>query len=131
MTDLRTATETLAGFPPILLFHQGTVAEGAEFFSERWPEARAVSDPDHFFYAAFEVQQGGLTQMFGLDALRNGVIALSHGHMQGKTVGDVWTMPGFFLVQGRMMLWRYGVDNAGDQPEFDEVARLSAQLALE
>ena len=131
MTDLRTAAQEVPGFPPVLLFHQGTVAEGADFFSERWPEARAVSDPDHVFYAAFEVQRGGLSQMFGLDALRNGAVALSQGYMQGKAVGDVWTMPGFFLVQGRMLLWRYGVDNAGDQPDFAEVARLSADLALD
>ena len=131
MTDLREAAQDVPGFPPVLLVHQGTVAEGADFFAERWPEARAVSDPEHFFYAAFEVRQGGLTQMFGLDALRNGVIALSHGHMQGKAVGDVWTMPGFFLVQGRTMLWRYEVDNAGAQPDFGEVARLSVALAMD
>ena len=113
MTDLRTAAQEVPDFPPVLLFHQGTVDEGAEFFSERWPEARAVSDSDHFFYAAFDVQQGGLTAMFGLDALRDGVIALSQGFRQGKAVGDVWTMPGFFLVQGPVLLWRQEVHSAG------------------
>ena len=130
MTNLREATQEQPGFPPVLLIHQGTVAQGAEFFQERWPEARAVSDPDHFFYEAFNVRQGGLMEMFGLDSLRDGSIALSQGYRLGKSVGDVWTMPGFFLVQGKMLLWRYEPASAGDSPDFAQVAGLSAELAL-
>ncbi len=106
------------------------MTEGADFFQERWPGARAVSDPEHFFYAAFGVPQGGLAEMFGLGALRSGVMALSQGHRQGKSMGDVWTMPGFFLVQTKLILWRYETESAGDHPDLSQIASLAAQLAL-
>jgi hypothetical protein len=125
LADLRAAAETLPGFPPVLFFFQGSPTEGRAFLRRYWPDARAVADPERRFYAAFGVERGSLLQMFGPGVWAAKRRAEAKGHANGPREGDVWMMPGAFLVDGARVLWAHEYRHAGDHPDF---ARLPALL---
>ncbi len=110
---------------PVLFFYMGTVQQGEDFFGRLWPEARAVSDYDKQFYDAFGVARGGMNEMFGGAVWACGVRATLKGHMIGMKVGDPWTMPTSFVVQGERVVWEYEGAHAGDHPNFERIPQLA------
>ena len=89
----------------------------------------AVADPELFFYEAFGVSRGSLLQMFGPGVLAAGYRAHRKGHENGPRSGDIYRMPGVFLVRGDRVLWQHVYRHAGDQPDFRRIpdaARASA-----
>lgn len=112
-------------YPPILFFYQGTVADGEAFFDGSWPEARAVSDADRYFYQALGLERGTMRQMLAPDVWACGLRATLKGHTSGVPVGDPWQMPGLFLVQDGQILWRHQYRHAGDHPDFAKIAAIS------
>ena len=121
MQDVRGATEDPT-FPPILFFFQGSPEEGAAFFERFWPEARAVSDPERFFYGAFGIGRGRLGQLLGLRVIAAGLRAAFKGNWIGRPVGDPRVMPGLLLVENDRVTWRHDFEHAGDRPDFRGLA---------
>jgi len=121
---LRDASTRNPGYPPVLLFFQGTGTEGRVFLSRSWPEASAVADRPKRFYEAFGVERGGLWEMFGpgVWSARRG--ARAAGFEQGKTLGDAFMMPGVFWVEDGRVRWRHRFRHAGDAPDFDRIPAL-------
>jgi hypothetical protein len=128
VADLREAASD-PGYPPVLFFFQGSVTEGRAFLRRYWPEARAVADPELSFYEAFGVNRGSLLQMFGPGVFVAGYRSRRKGHENGPRSGDIYRMPGAFLVQGDRVLWQHTYRHAGDHPDFRRIpdeARVSA-----
>jgi hypothetical protein len=106
----------------------GTPEEGQRFFDDRWPEARAVSDPEKSLYQELGLARGKPGQFFGLSVLRAGLRARRDGHSVGKVVGDPWMMPGWFLVKDSKIAWSFRGQHAGDHPDYDDVAATARAL---
>jgi hypothetical protein len=104
----------------------GSVDEGFRFFDRFWPEARAVSDPDKFFYRAFALNRGSLRQMLGPSVWRKGLEATRKGNTIGMPIGDVRQMSGAFLVQKDAVLWQHDYRHSGDHPEFSRIPEMLA-----
>lgn len=122
MAELRQHAQADPSYPEIVLFFQGSSAEGEAFFARLWPEARAVSDTDLTFYNAFGIERGGLREMFGRDVWACGARAARKGHFVGRPVGDPWIMPGLFLVDDDgTVLWQHDFAHAGDHPDWSAV----------
>lgn len=102
--------------------------QGAEFFGRLWTEARVVSDMDKQFYNAFGVARGGLREMLGADVWACGVRTAMKGHRGGLVVGDPWTMPTTFVVQGERVLWGYEGKHAGDHPNWSQIPALAGMM---
>lgn len=105
--------------PPVVFVHQGGVKEGEEFFSQRWPEAIAIADPDLKLYRAFEVGRGGFMQLFGPETLVCGLRGLAQGHGVGLPMGDPLLMPGLFFIRDGHIVWSHEFRHAGDHPDFN------------
>lgn len=123
VAELRRASES-GDFPPTLFFFQGTPTEGRAFLRRDWPTVRAVADPALRFYEAF-----GVERMGWLDMLRPGLWsaerrARAKGFEQGDRSGDIWRLPGVFLVRGDAILWAHEFRHAGDLPDFGAVPGL-------
>ena len=118
MHDLHKLVNQHPHYPPVLIFYQGTQDEGEAFFRKVWPGARAVPDIEKTFYNAFDIQRGGLKEMFGPEVWVCGVRATAKGHTIGQKTGDPWVMPGLFLVKGEQILWQHDFKHAGDHPNF-------------
>jgi hypothetical protein len=121
LADMRAAAESDPDFPRPLFFFQGTTTEGRAFLRRYWPTLRAVADPDGVFYEAFGVGRGSLMEMFGPRVWSAKSRAEALGHRNGPRTGDVFRMPGAFLVQGAQILWAHEVRHAGDRPDYDRI----------
>ncbi len=130
VADLRKITASDPNYPPVLFVYQGTVEQGRDFFAGLWAEARAISDSPKTFYDGFGVARGGLKEMFGAEVWSCGARAfLTKGHFIGMKVGDPWTMPTSFLVDGDRVLWTYEGVHAGDHPDFERIPQLAGLRA--
>ena len=112
-------------FPATLLVHQGTPEQGAKFLTNRWPEARAVSDPEKRLYRAFGLGRGTASQLFGLPVWRKALQASRHGVGVALPVGDPFVLAGSFVVQGNQVLASDRAEHAGSVPDLEGLARVA------
>lgn len=117
------------GFPEPLLVHPGSPEEGEAFFASRWPEARAVSDPEGGLYEAFGIGRGSARQLVGPRALAAWLKAVLSGHGFGKPAGDPRRMSGWFLVHDRRIVWSHVHEHAGAPRRWGELEASCARLA--
>lgn len=127
---MRAAVAANPDYPSILFVYVGDVENGQSFFSNAWPEAKAIADKEQVLYTAFNVTQGSWSQMFGVGVVMCGLRATSKGNVQGRTAGDPWQMPGAFVVQGERVLWQHDFAHVGDQPDWGKIPGL-AEMKLQ
>jgi hypothetical protein len=48
---------------------------------------------------------------------------------QGPPDGDVWRMPGIFLVENQRIVWEHAFRHAGDHPDFARIPQLARGAA--
>ena len=100
----------------------GTNSEGRAFLDGYWPGARGIADPGKRLYEAFEVERGGLAEMFGPRTVACGIRATLKGNAIGRKHGDPWTLPAFILAEGDRILWRHDGAHAGDHPDWNDLS---------
>jgi hypothetical protein len=126
--DVRAIAEQRAAyFPDVLFFFQGSAMEGKAFLRRYWPAARAVADPQGFFYEAFGVERGGVVEMFRPAVWSAQSRAAAKGHRNGDRSGDIWRMPGAFLARGDEILWAHDFRHAGDRPDYEHIGRIALE----
>jgi hypothetical protein len=54
--------------------------------------------------------------------------ARAKGLESGERSGDIWRMPGVFLVVGARVIWSHEFRHAGDHPDWDRIPSLVASL---
>lgn len=99
----------------------GTPAEGDAFLSTRWPEARAVSDPERALYDAFGLRRASAGEVLSPRSWGSGLKAVLSGHLPGRPVGDPLVLSGQFLVRGGEVLWENRHAHPGDERRHDEL----------
>ena len=127
VADLRRCQHDDPQYPRVLFVYQGSLSDGAAFFASLWPEAQAIADPEKQLYQAFGITQGAWAQMFGAPVWACGWRAARKGHSIGAPVGDPWTMPGLFLLQGDRLYWQHSFAHAGDHPDFAQLPQYLPQ----
>ena len=103
----------------MILVHLRDAARGTPFLDEMWPGVTSIADPERDLYTDFGLRRGSLREMFGLDVWKAGLRAMGKGATGGLPAGNVFTMPGMFLVDGDRVLWSHKYRHAGDQPDLD------------
>lgn len=126
VADLRQTSEADPSFPKVLLVFQGSPTEGRAFLRRFWPGARAIADRGKRLYAAVGIGRGGLRQMFGPGVWKAVRRARAKGLTQGPPSGDIWMMPGVFLVREGAIVWAHEYAHAGDQPDFECIPEAAA-----
>ena len=129
LADLRAVSEGDPGFPATIFFFQAKPIEGKAFLRRYWPQARAVADPEARFYEAFGVARGGLVEMFRPAVWSAKAEAEAKGHSNGPRSGDIWRMPGAFLVRGDRVLWAHEYRHAADHPDYARIAEIAVSGA--
>jgi hypothetical protein len=127
LADMRAFSERDPNFPKILFFFQGSTTEGRALLRRYWPEVGAVADPTALFYTGFGVERGGLIRNLGPSVLAAKSRAESKGHSNGERSGDIWRMPGAFLVSNRRVFWAHEYRHAADHPSYEEISELAAR----
>lgn len=86
-----------------------------------------VSDPESLLYKAFRLRRGNLLQLFGPRTIIRGLTAgLFGGHGLGSAMGDIYQMPGIFLVYKGRIMKRYYHATASDIPPYLELSACTA-----
>ena len=81
-----------------------------------------VCDPDRRLYEAYGLKQMGLWGFASPSLLVKGVQALSQGHSMGIPTGDIYQLPGVFIIDttGRIRFSHFARDPA-DHPSADTI----------
>ena len=111
-----------SSLPPILFIHPAKPDEGNSFFAVADPLARAVCDFDGVLAAAFGVARGGLGALLHPAVVACGIRAMRKGYGVGRIQGDVWRLPGFFLVKDGAIAWAHRATHASDHPDLPALA---------
>jgi hypothetical protein len=128
VSDLRQQSEANPDFPAVLFVSEAGSTEARAFVRRYWPEARVIADPKAILYAAFGVGTS-IVKSFSPGVFKARRRALDKGIEQGSLDGNAFRMPGAFLVRGGEVLWSHKFKHAADQPDFDDVTRVSVQAS--
>lgn len=109
------------GFPEVVLVTLADVESTRAFLDTRWPQARAIADPDQTLRRAFGVRRGGAKEFLAAAVWLAGLRAVFKGNGVGKPAGDMLSMPGMALVADGKLLWEQVFQHAGSKPDFDGV----------
>ena len=82
-----------------------------------------VSDPEGILYKRFNLKRGGIRELFGLKVLLRGFKAgVIDKHGIGKEQGDIFQMPGIFILKNGQVLKKYLHARASDRPDYENLA---------
>ncbi len=80
-----------------------------------------ISDPDRAVYQRFGLARGTTWQVLGPSAMWRGFHAFLRGNMFGRPQGDVFQLPGAFLVEDGRIVRGFRASTSGEQANFDEL----------
>lgn len=124
-------TEIEAAGAKIVLVHMIENDSEAEMFFARYRlhDVDRISDPQQEVYRRFGLPRGGLAQVMGIGVWWPGLKSVLGGHVPGKPVGDVFQMPGAFLLhQGRIVRSFKSRDSA-EHPDYVALAQQRSDAA--
>ena len=119
MADIAKKRETLTANGTQLAFVSMAKEDKAkEFFAQYGVEdLPRFSDPKKKLYQEFGLETGSFTQVLGVKSFVRGLAILKHGI--GTPVGDVWQMPGTFLLHKGKILQAFINENVSDVPDYE------------
>jgi peroxiredoxin len=111
----------------ILLVGMGTIEQTETFRKTFAPEFSMVCDPEARLYRTYQLKRAGLFQLASPLLFAKAMKAFSSGHRMGTPQGDVFQLPGVFIIdtEGWIRYSHHSRDPA-DHPEPEELL-----LALE
>lgn len=122
-------SEIEAAGAKIVLVHMIEDDNEAEMFFARWRlhDVPRVGDPQQVVYDRFGLQRGTLWQVLGLDVWWPGFKAVFlGGHVPGKPVGDVFQLPGAFLLHRGRVVQSFKSQTSAQKPDYVQLARPTA-----
>ncbi|MEQ9497743.1 MAG: peroxiredoxin-like family protein [Deltaproteobacteria bacterium] len=102
------------------------IGNGGKRFARAFMEERDVRfpiyvDPERVTYQAADMRRS-LRSTFSPRTLKNGLRAMSSGHLQGATKGDPWQQGGVLVIApGGETRLAYLSEEAGDHPSIDAI----------
>lgn len=108
----------------IVLVHMMGDAEASNLFTKYGlDDVPRVSDPDQELYQAFELKRGKITQVMGPAVWWKGFkTTILRGHLPGIPKGDVFQLPGTFLVADGEIVRAFRPENSAEHPDYAEFA---------
>lgn len=84
----------------------------------------AIADPEGILYKRFNLKRGTVLQLAGPKVWVRGLWAgVVKGHGLGAEMGDIWQMPGVFLLFKGEVIKSYVHNSAADRPSYLEMAQ--------
>ena len=115
-----------AGIRPIIVT-MGNATQAASFKDSRKLPCEVLADPKLEAYAAYGLEKGGILRIAGPRMWWAGLTSvLKYG--AARSVGDIWQMPGAFLIgKGGKLLYCHLAANSGDLESYDHILSLFKQ----
>ena len=112
----------------MVFVHSASADQGEAFFSERWPEAAAIADPDQILYDAFGLGSGSTNQLFGPKVWLAGIRATLGRNGVGLPKGNPMLMSGAYWIRSGRVVGSRPSTHAGDVFPRDAAAHLAEEL---
>jgi hypothetical protein len=113
----------------IALVHMGSEREAAAAFpAYGLGDLPRFSDPRCELYREFGLERGGWSQILGPSVWWRGLVSLITGHGIGPPHGDVFQMPGVFLVDHGQVILAFRHQTSADRPDYAAFIRAARQL---
>ena len=112
----------------MVFVYQGTPEQGPMFFDRYDSDAVGIADHEGALFRLFEIQRGGMREMFGLRSWSAGVRATLKGHRINRKVGDPWTLPTVLAVRNQAVVGEFVGRHAGDHPDVPALPQVLAEL---
>jgi len=115
----------------VVLVGLGSLEQAEAFRRELDLSFPIVCDPDRHLYAAYGLKKMGLLGFASPLMLVKGVKALGQGHSMGMPTGDIYQLPGVFIIDttGRIRFSHYSRDPA-DYPSADTILSALSKTEL-
>jgi len=81
-----------------------------------------ISDPEGLLYKGFKLKRGTIPQLFHPKVIIRGILGLMHGYGIGEEMGDVYQMPGVFVLYKGKVVKKFIHKTAADIPPYLELA---------
>lgn len=85
-------------------------------------DVERFSDPAQSLYRQFGLELASLRKLFGLKTWWRGFVAVLRGHGFGKVRGNVYQMPGTFLVHQGNIVTAFRNRTPSDRPDYAAIA---------
>ena len=108
----------------IVLVHMMTDPEAAAFFKRYGlDDVDRLSDPEQQVYRAFGLKRAAASQVMGPAIWWRGFkTTFLRGNLPGKPVGDIFQLPGTFLLVDGRIVRRFAPDSSADRPDYEDLA---------
>lgn len=125
LADLKESRAAIAAAGAgIVLVHMQTDADAARLFAEyNLADVPRISDSKRRLYRAFDLQKGSMLQVVGPEVWGAGFRALLGGFFPGVPSGDVFQLPGAFLVHRGQIVRAFRAQTSADRPDYCELVR--------
>lgn len=115
----------------IILVHMADPERAAELLQDYGLEdVDAVSDPSREIYQKLGLKRGSFSKVFGLrvwwKAFKNG---MKNGHPLGSIQGDLYQMPGIFVIQNEKVISKFIHKTIADTPDYYALAACESASA--
>ncbi len=77
-----------------------------------------VSDPERTLYRALGLKRGSVWAIFGPSVWLRSIQAVLSGRKLGRMIGDVFQMPGVFLIENGRVIGSYTHKSQADRPDY-------------
>jgi peroxiredoxin len=109
----------------IVLGHMGSAEDFAVFAARYGLSSLAhVTDPGRTLYKGLGLRRGTVLQMLGPRLWCNWFKAVLRGHLAGRIKGDVFQLPGAFLLHRGKVVKSHAYRDASDRPDYLSLATL-------
>ena len=107
----------------IVLVHMMEDGAAAELFARYGlDDVPRISDTERRLYGAFELRRGGVGEVVGPRVWWRGFkTAILRRHGFGKPAGDIFQLPGAFLLVGGRIVRAHRGRTSADRPDFDDL----------
>lgn len=103
----------------IVIVHMTTEAEATELFARfNLVDLPRVSDPEQALYQAMELNRGSFWQVFGPKMWWRAISALISGNSMGIPKGDLFQLPGVFLIHQGKIVKAFRPETSSDRMDF-------------
>ncbi len=108
---------------PIIIHMGGTHEEICKLLTKfNLDHLKTVSDPSCNLYKAFNLPRGTITQLFGLNVIKQALISLfKNNHGIGKLNGDGFQLGGAVVIFNSEVIYHYPTKDAADLIPFNEI----------
>ncbi len=108
----------------IVLVHMMADNEAQPFFKKyQLDDLSRFADADQKMYRAFGLVRGKISQVMGPAIWWNGFKSvILKGHLPSKPIGDIYQMPGTFLLWKEEVIQAHRPTNSSDLPNFTDLA---------